>query len=272
MSREHFFDLAKQSYQENSTPDKSNIEPYKFVEFLPVWATELDESEVECVVRVIRRTSEKVGALWTQEFEAVLTGTGKDKSPQMWHFDGKYGNLAGVGIVCLSSEKPVRVGTELVKYPHKMLIDMGAQECLDHLKTVFGRIKRDTATPFDQCLEQSQVKESLTGENVIHSLASVPGDLTAFYTTHLHRGASSNGVGYAYFCSWEIPEYKGHKHYTDGVPIHLTNWKQEYQKVLFGELGANKMKHYQHSVVAAENNDREARAVQRSLMKAKEVG
>jgi hypothetical protein len=273
MTRDHFFDLARQSYSENLKPDNSNIDPYKFVEFLPVWATELEESEIECVVRVIRKTSEKVGALWTQEFEAVLTGTGEDKSPQMWHFDGKYGNLAGVGVVCLKFQKPVRVGTELVKYPHKMLIDMTAADCYNHIRTVFARIKRDTAVTarqFDQCVKQSQVREGLTGENVIHSCKCAAGDLCVFYTDHLHRGASSSGEGYAYFCSWEIPEYRGHKHHTDGIPIQLTNWKQEYQKVLFSSTG-NQMQLCQDSVVVAQINDRKDRAVRRSLMKAEEA-
>jgi hypothetical protein len=243
MTRDHFFELARQSYEENSSPDKSDIEPYEFVEFLPVWATELDESEIECVVRVIKQTSEKVGALWTQEFEAVLTGTGDDNSPQMWHFDGKYANLAGVGIVWLRSQKPVRKGTELVKYPHRMLIDMEASECYEHLKSVFARVKRDTAVnaaQYNRCTKQSQVVESLTGVNAIHSATCKAGDLTTFYTDHLHRGASSSSEGYGYFCGWEIPEYRGLKHHTDGMPIHLTNWRKEYRKILFNKSG-NKM-------------------------------
>jgi hypothetical protein len=246
MTKDHFFDLARQSYEENSQPDDSDIEPYQFVECLPVWATDLEESEVECIVRVIRKTSEKVGAKWTQEFEAVLTGTGEDNSPQMWHFDGVYANLAGVGVVCLRSQNPTRGGTELVRYPHKILTDMEAKECYKHIETVFARVERKTAkTPksYDKCIKQADVVEILTGDNVADSGSSVVGDMTAFYTDHLHRGARNTGQGFAYFCSWEVPEYRRHRAHTDGLPIHLTNWNKIYKKLLLGKKG-NKMQQF----------------------------
>ena len=51
-----------------------------------------------------------------QEFEAVMTGSGDDKSPQMWHFDGVAANIAGVGVLSLPGDRAVRGATHIANY------------------------------------------------------------------------------------------------------------------------------------------------------------
>ena len=117
MREEHFLDLCQQQYEEN-TKDDCEHEPYNFLDSLPVWYDEgvTSADDVKFLSEIIIKLSKKVGAQIMQEFEAVMTGSGDDKSPQMWHFDGVAANIAGVGVLPLRGERPVRGSTEIVKY------------------------------------------------------------------------------------------------------------------------------------------------------------
>jgi hypothetical protein len=238
MTQQHFFDLADQSYEEHTTNKERVDTPYKFFETLPVWASELTEDSVDIVLRVIRAASKRVGAQWVQEFEAVMTGTNGDISPQMWHFDGTFACLAAVGVLpcpCAGIEGGVSVrdSTEFVKYTHKRLTDFATdKEKMDYLATVWNRIERltvKTKKQFDLAKRQDEVKEILTAGNCSVSWATCRGDMTVFLSDHLHRGAASSGIGYAYFCAWEVPQNTVADTHTDGEPVQFTNWKAVYK-------------------------------------------
>jgi hypothetical protein len=243
MNKQHFFNLAEQSYEEHT--NKKAAIPYKFVEHLPVWASELTTSSVETVLRVMRAASERVGAEWTQEFEAVMTGANGDSSPQMWHFDGTFACLAAVGVLpCpgINGGLAVRDSTEFVRYVHRRLSEFDTdQEKMAYLETVWKRIVRTkikTQNQFNEATRQDQIAEVLTEGNEMIGWTTSRGDMTVFLTDHLHRGASSKGIGYAYFCAWEVLQQNKHTH-TDGLPMHYTNWRAEFTK-LFKNLEEEK--------------------------------
>jgi hypothetical protein len=234
MNKQHFFDLAEQSYEEHTINKKKIASPYKFVECLPVWASELTTSSVETVLRVMRAASKRVGAEWTQEFEAVMTGTNGDTSPQMWHFDGTFACLAAVGVLPSPDTNggvAVRGSTEFVRYVHRQLSEFDThKQKMDYLETVWKRIERTRITTQDQfnmATRQDEIAEVLSGENEMIGWETRRGDMTVFVTDHLHRGASSNGIGYAYFCAWEIRQQNEGTH-TDGLPVQYTNWRTAY--------------------------------------------
>jgi hypothetical protein len=236
MTEQHFSDLAEQSYREH-TIDKDKVDtPYKFVESLVVWASELTPDAVDTVIRVIRATSKRVGAKWTQSFEAVRTGTSGNTSPQMWHFDGTYSCIAAVGVLPKPGIKDavaVRGSTEFVRYEHKRLKEFDTdKKKIDYLRTIWNRIKRvrtTTQRQHDLATRQEEIEEELTiGNELVRWEASI-GAMSVFFSDHLHRGASSNGIGYAYFCAWEVDHNKDGMH-TDGEPVQYTNWERLYTK------------------------------------------
>ena len=96
MSKAHFMDLCDQQYKEHTRRYSDDAQPYKFIETLPVYYDERVTSteDVRFLSRIIIKLSKTVGAQIMQEFEAVMTGSGDDKSPQMWHFDGVAANIA----------------------------------------------------------------------------------------------------------------------------------------------------------------------------------
>jgi hypothetical protein len=106
---------------------------------------------------------------------------------------------------------------------------------MDHLETVWNRFRRTKVTTqkqFDLTTRQDQIEEKLCNGNEVDSWKSKKGDMTVFLTDHLHRGASSRGKGYAYFCAWEVPQNKVEDTHTDGLPVHWTNWKVAYTEAL----------------------------------------
>jgi hypothetical protein len=70
---------------------------------------------------------------------------------------------------------------------------------------------------------------------------------------------SSNGIGYAYFCAWEVPENKARTH-TDGVPVQYTNWKTQY-KSAFKQLAEDAVAELKFK----KDDERTARALQRRV-------
>jgi hypothetical protein len=279
MNKQHFFDLARQSYKEHTTTDKKVETPYKFVETLPVWANELTSDSVDSVLRVMRAASKRVGAKWTQEFEAVMTGTNGDSSPQMWHFDGIRACLAAVGILPLpgiAGAEAVRGSTEFVRYDHKRLSDFATnKDKMNYLGTVWSRIRRVTVTTPEQfhlAKRQDEIEEVLTEGNEMVSWPTSRGDVSVFFTNHLHRGAASSGIGYAYFCAWEIPENEISNTHTDGLPVQCTNWKEVHQEHFKDEDEDDRLKAAAAATAAAAevksklDAERKARWVQRSQL------
>ena len=123
----------------------------------------------------------------------------------------------------------VRGSTEFVRYKHRWLADFDTDPGkMKYLETVWNRIARTklkTQKQFNEARRQDEIEEVLTGENEMDSWATHRGDMTVFVTDHLHRGASSQGIGYAYFCAWEVPQNKGaHTDgHMDGLPVQYTN-------------------------------------------------
>jgi hypothetical protein len=247
MTRQHFSDLAEQSYEEHTTNKAKSDPPYEFVEHLVVWNDELTADEVDCVLRVMRAKSKCAGAMWQQEFELVKTGTNDDTSPQMWHFDGTHANLAAVCVLPSGGgdgRTAVRGSTEFVQYPHECLSKFPTEkEKLSYLESIWSKVTRTTVTTqsqYDKTVRQDEVKEELSTGSIIECWKVKCGDSTFFLSTHMHRGAGSFKTGYACFSAWEVPECKHTDTHTDGTPVHKTNWKLLYTKLFAEERDSQK--------------------------------
>jgi hypothetical protein len=195
-----------------------------------------------------------------------MTGTGGDISPQMWHFDGTFTCLAAVGVLPkpgINGDVAVRDSTEFVRYAHKRLTEFDTDQAkMDYLDTVWNRIRRvrvTTQNEHDSVTRQDEIEEVLSVGSEKVSWPTRSGDMSVFFTDHLHRGASSNGIGYAYFCAWEVPENKARTH-TDGVPVQYTNWKTQYESA-FKQLAEDAVAELKFK----KDDERTARALQRRV-------
>ena len=233
MTEQHFIDCSDTSYYDhtrNEVEDK-----YEFVEHIVVWAYEVDHNEIDIILRIMRTGSIAVSAIIPQTFELARTGNGDDFSPQMFHFDGKGSNVAGVSPVSQIGTPAVRESTEFVEHEHQDPNTLEPEAKETYLRSVFDRITRKTGTTtaqFDRLEQQNQLKEELTGDNKLVNYTCEPGDLVTFFTNHLHRGPASRGVGYAVFFAWVTQatqnESDDNDPHTDSTPIHFTNWEDQY--------------------------------------------
>jgi len=224
MSRQHFFDLAEQSYTEHV---QGKPDPYQFVEHLPIWSSEVLPEETCAILAIMRIMSQRMGAQIPQEFELVSSYVGDDKSPQMWHFDGTSSNFAGVYVIVQHDGSSCRGSTELAEYPHKDYMGPSQNATkLEHVGWVFGNVTRKKIKK--DLVRQDQVQEELKdGLNIVNWPVKL-GDLCVFYTDHLHRGAASEGQSFACFCAWTRSQTEeGH---TDSCPVTCMNWRELYTK------------------------------------------
>lgn len=181
----------------------------------------------------MRLSSFQVGTKIPCEFEATMSGSGGDLSPQMFHIDSLIARVAATqkltaqpGSVRSAEQGP----TQVVAYAHRFLQDMTHQEAITYFTKVFDKVHRATARTEEEWLRtvrQDAVVEQLESGTHIEQGESKDAGMSLFLTDHLHRGAPSNGVGYGFFCSWRIPEYAHVKSCTNGLPITKLNFLQQ---------------------------------------------
>jgi hypothetical protein len=232
---EHFKELCAKTVMHRAQPPEDS-EPFNVLLVL-VWAWELEPADIECIVRIGKKSGMAIGTGPPAEFEGVEQW--KNAAPQMWHTDTNpldepmIAAFYPLGPADTSEKTGLRESTQFLecdhaRYPSLSPGDKKARRA--YLREVWEKIKRVSAVQsegeFQIYNEQGQFREVLSN-GLSYVVFESTGTSTVYFSTgHIHRGPPTLVHSFGIFLAWKKDSDDIS---SDGLPVSVANYLEELE-------------------------------------------